>query len=58
MRRSLAKYQRQLFEETRAVPAVRFPRDVQEPLRQALAQWLRAVVKRMRAEDGDEQDHR
>ena len=42
----------------RAVPAVRFPPDVQEPLRQALAQWLRAVVKRMREEDGDEQDHR
>jgi len=58
MRQSPAKYQRQLFEETHAVPAIRFPPDVQEPLRQALAQWLRAVVKRMRAEDGDEQDHR
>jgi len=46
------------FEETHAVPAVRFPPDVQEALRQALAQWLRTVVKRMRAEDGDEQDHR
>jgi len=58
MRQSPAKYQRQLFEETPAVPAVRFPPDVQEALRQALAQWLRTVVKRMRAEDGDEQDHR
>jgi hypothetical protein len=58
MQQSRAKYQRQLFEEPRAVPAVRFPRDVQEPLRQALAQWLRAVVKRMREEAGDEQDHR
>ncbi len=42
----------------RAVPAVRFPRDVQEPLRQALVQWLQAVAKRMREEAGDEQDHR
>ena len=58
MRQSAAKYQRQLFEEPRAVPAVRFPRDVQEPLRQALVQWLRAAAKRMREEDGDEQDHR
>lgn len=58
MRHSPAKCQRQLFEETHDVPAVRFPPDVQEPLRQALAQWLRAVMKRMRAEDGHEQDHR
>jgi hypothetical protein len=58
MQQSRAKYQRNLFEETRAVPAVRFPRDVQEPLRQALVQWLQAVAKRMREEAGDEQDHR
>jgi hypothetical protein len=58
MQQSRAKYQRQLFEETRTVPAVRFPRDVQEPLRQALAQWLQAVAKRLREEAGDEQDHR
>jgi len=56
MQQSRAKYQRRLFEEPSAVPGVRFPRDVQEPLRQALAQWLRAVVKRMREEAGDEQD--
>jgi DNA invertase Pin-like site-specific DNA recombinase len=43
MQQSRAKYQRHLFEETRPVPAVRFPRDVQEPLRQALVQWLQAV---------------
>ncbi len=58
MQQSRAKYQRQLFEEPRAVLAVGFPRDVQERLRQALAQWLRAVAKMMHAEDGDEQDHR
>jgi len=57
MQQSRAKYQRQLFEETPAVPAVRFPRDAQEPLRQALVQWLQAVAKRMR-EAGNEQDHR
>ena len=58
MQQSPAKYQRQLFEEPRAVPAVRYPRDAQESLRQALTQWLRAVAKRMRAEDSDEQAHR
>lgn len=58
MQQSLAKYQRHLFEEMRAVPAVRFPRDLQEALRQALVQWFQAVAKRMREESGDEQDHR
>lgn len=58
MQQSRAKYQRHLFEEVRAVPAVQFPRDVQEPLRQVLVQWLQAVAKRMRKEAGDEQDHR
>ena len=58
MQQSRAKYQRHLFEEARAVPAVRLPRDVQEPLRQALVQWLQAVAKRMREEASDEQDHR
>jgi hypothetical protein len=58
MRQSPAKYQRQLFEAPRAVPAIRFPPNVQEPLRQALTQWMRALVKKMREEGGDEQDHR
>lgn len=60
MQQSRAKYQGHLFEEPRAVPAVRFPREVQEPLRQVLVQWLRAVAKRMHQdkEDGNEQDHR
>ena len=58
MQQSRAKYQRHLFEETRAVPTVRFPGNVQESLRQALLQWLQAVAKRMREEAGDEQDHR
>jgi hypothetical protein len=58
LQQSRVRYQRQLFEEPRAVPAVRFPREVQDLLRPALAQWLRAVAKRMREEDGDEQDHR
>jgi hypothetical protein len=55
---SRAKYQRHLFEETPAVPAVRFPREVQGALRQALVQWLQAVAKRMCKEASDEQDHR
>lgn len=58
MQQSRAKYQQQLFEEPRAVLAVTFPGDVQEQLRQALMQWLRAVAKMMRKEGSDEQDHR
>ena len=58
MQQSRAKRQRHLFEEPRAVPAVRLPLDVQEPLRQALVQWMQAVAKRIREEAGDEQDHR
>ena len=58
MQQSRAKYQRQLFEEPRAVLAVKFPGDVREQLRQALMQWLRAVAKMMRKEGSDEQDHR
>jgi hypothetical protein len=58
MQQSRAKYQRHLFEETRAVPAVRLPGNVQESLRKALVQWLQAVAKRVRKEASDEQDHR
>lgn len=51
--------QRQLFEEPPAAPAVRLPLDVQERLRQALVQWMRALAKTIReGEAGDEQDHR
>ena len=39
-----ARCQRQLFEEPPAVPAVRFPLDVQEQLRQALVQWMQALA--------------
>jgi hypothetical protein len=53
-----ARRQRQLFEETPAVPAVRFPLEVQEQLRQALVQWMQALAKMIRKEDDDEQDHR
>jgi hypothetical protein len=53
-----ARRQRQLFEEVPAVPAVRLPLDVQEQLRQALVQWMRALAKMMHEEGGDEQDHR
>ncbi len=53
-----ARCQRQLFEEPIAVPAVRLPLDVQEQLRQALVQWMQALAKMIREENGDEQDHR
>jgi hypothetical protein len=32
--------------------------EVQEQLRQALVQWMQALVKTIDAEGGDEQDHR
>lgn len=49
-----ARRQRQLFEGPPAVPAVRFPLDVQEQLRQALVQWMQALAKMIHEEDGDE----
>lgn len=40
------------------LPVVRLPLDVQAQLRHALVQWMQAVAKRLRAEGGDDQDHR
>ena len=42
----------------RRFPTVRLPLEVQEQLRQALVQWMQALAKMIREEDGDEQDHR
>jgi hypothetical protein len=53
-----ARCQQELFEELPAVPAVRLPLDVQEQLRHALVQWMQALAKRIREEDGHEEDHR
>ena len=53
-----ARRQRQLFEEPPALPAVRFPPDLQEKLRQALVQWMQALAKKIQEENDDEQDHR
>lgn len=50
--------QRRLFDAPPALPVVRLPPDVQAQLRHALVQWMQAVAKRLRAEGGDEQDHR
>ena len=58
MQQSRAKYQRHLFEEAHAVPAVRLPLDVQQQLRQALVQWMQALAKMIREGDDDEQHHR
>ena len=52
-----AAHQRQLFEEPPAVPALRLPPDVQEQLRQTLAQWMQAVAKTIQQEEADEQNH-
>jgi hypothetical protein len=43
-----------MFEEAPAVPSVRLPLDVQEQLRQALVQWMRALAKMIHKENGDE----
>jgi len=53
-----ATRQAQLFEEPPTVPVLRLPLEVQQQLRQALVQWMQALVKMIREEDGDEQDHR
>jgi hypothetical protein len=58
MPQTRVRRQQQLFEEPPAVPAVRFPLDVQEQLRQALVQWMQARAKMIREEGDDEQDHR
>ena len=51
-----AKPQRQFFEEeVPAVPVrVQLPLSVQEQLRQALVQWMQALVKRIHKEGGHE----
>jgi hypothetical protein len=53
-----ARRQRNLFEESPVVPAVRPPREVQEQLRRQLVRWLQALARMIRVEDGREQDHR
>ena len=53
-----ARYQQELFQEPPAVPAIRLPLDVQQQLRQALVQWMRALAKMIREEDDHEQNHR
>ena len=50
--------QRQLFEETLAVPTVKLPPDVQQQLHQAMVQWMQALAKMSREEESNEQDHR
>ena len=52
-----AAYQRELFEEPPAVPALRLPPDIQEQLRQTLVQWMQTVAKTIQQEEADEQNH-
>jgi hypothetical protein len=58
MQQPRARCQQELFQEPPAVPAVRLPLDVQQQLRQALVQWMQALVKIIREEDDNEQHHR
>jgi len=52
-----AAQQRHLFEEPPAVPALRFPPEVQEQLRQTLVQWMQTVAKTIQREEAGEQNH-
>jgi hypothetical protein len=54
MPQARVRRQQQLFEEPPAVLAVRLPLDVHEQLRQALVQWMQALARMIREEDGDE----
>ena len=54
MQRARVRYPQDLFEEPPDVRAVQLPPEVQERLRQALAQWMQALAKMLRKEDGDE----
>jgi hypothetical protein len=60
MSQQRVRRQRQLFEEPPpAVPAPRFPPEVQDQLRLALVQWMQALAKTIQKEEhDDEQDHR
>jgi hypothetical protein len=58
MQQPRARCQQELFQEPPVVPAVRLPLDVQQQLRQALVQWMQALVKMIREEDDNEQHHR
>jgi hypothetical protein len=58
MRQLRTRRQGRLFDERPALPAVALPPEVQEQLRQALVQWMQALAKTIRKEDGDEQNHR
>ena len=57
MQQPRARCQQELFQEPPTVPTVRLPLDVQQQLRQALVQWMQALAKMIREEDGDEQHH-
>jgi hypothetical protein len=52
MPQSRVKRQKQLFEESPAVPAVQLPGNVHEQLRQALVQWMQALAKTIHADGG------
>ena len=50
--------QRQLFEEPLPALGVQLEQEITDRLRQILTQWMRARVRGIRREVGDEQDHR
>ena len=55
MQRFRVHHQQELFGEPPAVPGVRLPPELQEQLRQALAQWIRSLASTIREKgEGDE----
>ena len=51
-----AKHQRQLFEEEvpSVYPRIQLPLSVQEQLRHALVEWMKALTQRIKQEGSDE----
>jgi len=58
MRQQRPIRQRQLFDQTPAVPAVQVSQEAQEQLKRVLVQWLQALAKAIDEEHGDEQNYR
>jgi len=47
-------HQRGLFEPKSAIPTPQLPKQIQEELASSVAQWLQALARTLRKENGDE----
>lgn len=55
MQRFRGHQQRELFGEPPTVPDVQLPQELQDQLRQALAQWIRTLASTSREERGNDE---